>query len=84
MDNLREAVAAAHDLEQRHPGLTYSIVADVLGIKISATYAPTERSVMRLVSWAEINHANINTLTATVGLVANKLTAKAPASGCAG
>jgi hypothetical protein len=73
MNPIKEAAIAVHEAEKAHPGLKLRM--DVSHKYVHVTADLGEQQLSRSVSWTDIEQARINTLTATVALVVNQITA---------
>jgi hypothetical protein len=73
MNPLKEAAFAIHEAETANPGLQMRM--DVSHKFVHLTADLGERQVSRSVAWADIERDHINTLTATVALLVNQITA---------
>lgn len=73
MNPIKEAALAIHEAEKANAGLRMRM--DVSHKYVHVTADMGERQVSRSVAWADIEQAHINTLTATVALLVNQITA---------
>lgn len=75
MNQIKEAAIAIHEAETAHSGLAIAMHVSHKFVHLVGRRGDLELS--RSVTWTEIEQARLNVLTAAVGLITNKLTAKA-------
>lgn len=75
IQSLKEAADVADEAMRRHSGLSLSLRIHADSVRVVGRMNGLDYS--RIISWTELEGSNFNVLTANVGLVVTRLTAKA-------